>query len=251
MDPSEPQPIGKSLAAISARWLNPSPEDVARMENAKRAQEDRERAAIADKRQNAWNAFIGNRRQYADCSIRTWKFDGANMERQAVVLGAVKEFVECLQSTRDIGINALFYGPPGTGKDFLATAIIRVATLEHGHTASHLNGVDWFVRLRDSMDSESSKNESDLIKEACRPDWLVLSDPLPPVGDLTNYQASMLYRLIDERTSQRKPTIVTVNVANGEEAVKRMGGPTWDRIKHGAWVFPCNWPSFRKPVRTV
>lgn len=197
-------------------------------------------------------AFIGGRRIYESCRLDAWQFadDPTKSARQRVVIAAVQDYVAAIESHLDAGVGALFYGPPGTGKDFLATCIVRDACLVHGHSAKFLNGVDWFVTLRDAMDDDR-KSESALIRECVRPHWLILSDPLPPIGSLTNYQASMLYRLVDERTSQRRPTIVTINVFDSEEAVARMGGPTWDRLKQDTWVFACNWPSFRKPVRVI
>ena len=90
-----------------------------------------------------------------------------------------------------------------------------------------------------------------MIAELARPDVLCLSDPLPPVGALTQFQATMLYRLVDARYSRGVPTICTVNVADDAEADERMGVPTWDRLCHGAWKLHCAWPTYRRPAREV
>lgn len=204
-------------------------------------------------REDRFAAFVGDRRGYADCKFHGWTYaeDATVAARQRVVLNAATEFASTIDICRNESIGALFYGPPGTGKDYLATCLIRAACMSFGHRARYVNGVEWFVALRDSMDSDR-QTEGAIIREVTKPDWIVLSDPLPP-GDspLTSYQAQMLYRLVDERSAQGKPTIVTVNVQDGEEATRRMGGATWDRLKHRSWVFKCNWPSFRKPLRVV
>jgi DNA replication protein DnaC len=240
-----------SFAAVLDRIGNPPPDAEARNQEILAARARVDEAAEHDRRASNWRAFIGDRRQYASCSLDGWKFDPAYKSQQAKIVNGVADYIAGLPTNAKAGVNVLFYGPPGTGKDFLATCIIREAIQRHGHTAAFINGIDLFLKLRGTFGDESRRNESDVIHEAIRPQWSVLSDPLPPVGNLTDYQAAMLYRLMDERSSQLKPTIVTVNVENGDEAMKRMGAPTWDRIKHGAWTFACNWPSYRKPARVV
>lgn len=212
---------------------------------------ERQREAERDelrRRRESFDSFIGDRQRYRLCELS--EFDcrppGDTAKRKA--LEGVMEFIGELSDHRDSGTGALFYGPPGTGKDHLATCIIRAACLQHGHTAKYLNGIDWYGEIRDAM-NDDRRTEKALMAECVRPDWLVLSDPLPPIGDLTVHQAGMLFRLMDARQSANKPTIVTVNVENGAEAVKRMGGATWDRMKDGVWVFPCAWPTFRKPAK--
>lgn len=192
--------------------------------------------------------FIGSRVRYRTCQLDHWTFAESHETQQRAVLEGVREYVNHLPVNRDEGVGALFYGPPGTGKDHLATRIVREACLEFGQSAKYVNGVDWFGAIRDSMDDDR-KSEASLLKECTRPDWLVLSDPLPPIGNLTVFQAGMLYRLIDARNAEGKPTIVTVNVADGNEATTRMGAPTWDRLKDRAWVFACSWSSYRRPSR--
>jgi DNA replication protein DnaC len=246
-----PSRISGTLDALREKWTaEPTAEELERERiRQERIARDAEQRRLVE-RNAKWIAFIGNRTTYGTVSLASWKFDEQHAERQRVVVGAVREFCADVGLHRSAGVGALFYGPPGTGKDHLATAIIRAACLNHGHTARYCNGVEWFVALRDSMD-DAGKSEASLVKELCAPDWLVLSDPLPPVGDLSAYQAQMLYRAVDERYVRGMPTIVTINVKDGEEATKRMGGSTWDRLRGDAWVFPCNWPSHRKPARLI
>ena len=200
------------------------------------------------RRNQLYAEYIGRRTRYSQCRLEQWKFSPDYQTQQHSVVGGVREFVGELSKNRSEGVGALFYGPPGTGKDHLATCIIRAACLDHGQTARFVNGVDWFGAIRDLMDDDR-KSEASLLAECSRPDWLVLSDPLPPIGNLTSFQSGMLYRLVDARNYEGKPTVVTVNVADGNEATARMGAPTWDRLKEQAWIFPCAWPSFRKPAR--
>jgi DNA replication protein DnaC len=69
--------------------------------------------------------------------------------------------------------------------------------------------------------------------------------------ELTPFQASMLYRLVDARYVRGKPTIVTVNVNDDAEGDRRMGEATWDRLCHDSWKVFCDWPTHRKPAREI
>jgi DNA replication protein DnaC len=234
-----------TMAAIHARLLQePSEAEQAAWVQ---AEAENERKREAAKRQGLFGDFIGDRRQYEDCSFGGWK---VTHTAQKPIVAALGDYCDSLLVHYRAGEGCVFYGPPGTGKDYLATIVAREACLSHGICCRYINGMELFVRLRDSMENERT-SEVGIVNECVTCGFLIVSDPLPPTGDLTSYQASMLYRVIDDRNSRRLPTIVTLNVSSGEEAIRRMGGATWDRIRHNAWAFACNWPSFRKPARVI
>lgn len=142
----------------------------------------------------------------------------------------------------------ILYGPVGTGKDHLAFALCR-SVIKSGRTVRWVNGQSWFGAVRDAM--ETDRSEASLVGDLAKPQLVCLSDPLPPVGALTQHQTTMLYRLIDARYAKGLPTICTLNVADDEEADLRMGPATWDRLCHGAWKLKCMWPTYRTPAREV
>jgi len=181
---------------------------------------------------------------YAEAAVANWR---AETERQKQVRAAVVEDCRSIAERVKACEGVLLYGPVGTGKDHLAMGIAKAACLA-GLAVRWLRGQEWFGSLRDAMDSD--KTERDIFRGlAC--DVLVLSDPLPPMGALTQYQASMLYRLIEDRYAHGGVIVATVNVANDEEADSRMGAQTWDRLKDRSWMIRCEWKSFRKPTRVV
>lgn len=186
---------------------------------------------------------VGSR--YAKCSLESFK---ATTDLQRRVLAQVREYGSTLKERYAACEGLVLYGPVGTGKDHLAYTLATLVAKSGGYVRWQ-NGQAWFGLVRDAMDKHTS--EESIIESFQRPDLLVLSDPLPPVGDLTQHQATMLYRAIDARYSHGKITITTVNVADDDEADKRMGAATWDRICDGAWKLFCNWPSNRKPAREV
>lgn len=187
--------------------------------------------------------------RYASCTLGTFK---ATTPRQREVIKAVGEYTDLLRDAWE-STGLVLYGPVGTGKDHLAMAVARIAIEQIGKRVAWVNGQTWFGNLRDSIDKGTP--EASMIGQLATPDLLVLSDPLPPAmgkGDeLTPYQSSMLYRLVDARYSRGQVTVVTVNVNDDREADRRMGTPTWDRLCHGAWKVRCNWPSYRKVAREV
>ncbi len=178
--------------------------------------------------------------RYRGCTLDSFV---VKEQQQRKVVKALVDYI-----SDDCRENVILYGPVGTGKDHLAFALCKSA-IKSGRAVSWINGQKWFGIVRDAMDTD--KSEASLVAELARPDVLCLSDPLPPVGALTQFQATMLYRLIDARYSKRLPTICTINVANDAEADERLGAATWDRLTHGAWKLHCEWETYRQPARVV
>jgi DNA replication protein DnaC len=143
------------------------------------------------------------------------------------------------------GRSITLFGPWGTGKDFLVSALMRMAVLDVGLSGKWVNGQDFYGRVRDSMD-DGGERESKIVKDLVSPDILAISDPVPPKGDVSGFQQSILYRAIDGRYRNCKATWVTMNVASHKEAVERMGGAAVDRLTQDGLAAYCNWPSFRQ-----
>lgn len=195
---------------------------------------------IAD-RWRAWcdiAARLGKR--YTGCTLSSFMVDEIEEKRRAVA--AVNGYVSDFTYRVGRGEGAVFFGPPGTGKDHLMVAMIREAC-KSGYACEWINGLDFFGGMRDRIDGETS--EARFLGQFARPDILAISDPLPPWGALTEFQAATLFRLIDRRYRDCKPIWVTINVATGAEASDRLGAAVVDRLKERALVVHCNWPSYR------
>lgn len=213
------------------------------LQRAEREAREAQRAELrrkAELRERFHAVLLAAGQRYRECSLENF---ACVQPQQRKVISALREYV-----AKDCPESVILYGPVGTGKDHLAFAVCRHA-IDSGKTVSWMNGQKWFGLVRDAMDTDRS--EASLVAEFTRPDVLCLSDPLPPVGPLTQFQATMLYRLVDARYSRGVPTICTLNIANDTEADERMGAATWDRLCHDAWRLSCNWPSYRRPSRDV
>ena len=230
-------------AAMPARELTPD-ELAAREETEKRM-------ALAEQRSRRQGMLAvlcddaGQR--YSECSFSTFRILNS---KQQEALDTAKTYADTVVERIANRESLLFYGPCGTGKDHLAFAVCRTAILQSGRSVRWINGQDWFGDIRDEMGDEGITERRSLAR-LCVADLLVASDPLPPIGPLTQHQCTMLYRLVNARWCHGKPTIMTINVANDEEADSRLGVPTWDRLCDGAWMVHCNWQSYRKPARIV
>lgn len=187
---------------------------------------------------------------------------------QQNALDALVEYAKDYPQRRRNGAGIVLTGPCGTGKDFSLIALAHDVLARHcagreknteyfGMTEitptvsiSWLNGSRFFSELRDGMDNNDF-DEQGYLKHFIKTDVLILSDPVPPLGQLTPYQASMLYMLVDSRYCYCRPTWVTLNVGSAAEAIERLTAPIIDRLKHGALCINCNWPSYRKAGQNV
>ena len=178
----------------------------------------------------------------------TWEqYETHHHYKQPEVLEAVQAWARGF--TPDRGEGLLLWGPVGTGKDHLALAAVRTVLCHHDCSSWWQNGRDLAGEWRDRMDG--GETEKGLLATLTRRALLVISDPLPPMGELSNYQADMLYRVVRARTDSGLATICTVNVGSDAEADERMGAPTWDRLTQGAWKIHCDWPTHRTAAKVI
>lgn len=173
----------------------------------------------------------------------------AKTASQKEVLATVQEWANTFPERSTSAEGLVLYGPCGTGKDHLVFSAVRQVMIQHRKSAHWRNGRDLMGLIRDRITEE--KSEQDFIRYLTHSDILVISDPLPTMGELKEFQADMLYRIIENRYADAKITVMTLNVSDDSEADRRLGAATWDRVCDRAWKCFCNWPSHRKPARIV
>lgn len=223
--------LSRSMPQLTPEQLQRREAEIAERER------DREKYARADR----WLAFVRERgERYRDCRLQNFE---RTTEKQAAAVHLLTGYCESIGDRIADGEGIVLYGPKGTGKDHLLVAVCRAAFAAGKHLVWQ-NGMDLFGDIRDRMDSGDS--ERALVNRLVAPDVLYLSDPVPPLGNLSDFQSSMIFRILDGRYSRRKPTWCSVNVSKGSELETRMGAQNVDRLRDGALAIHCDWPSYRE-----
>lgn len=125
--------------------------------------------------------------------------------------------------------NSLFlYGNPGTGKTHQALGI-PAAVAQRGYPASYK-----FLRVVDYLDKQQNApfdTKEELYEQARDTRLLILDDLLAG----TEYKRSLsdLYRLLDARFTDERPTVITCNVS-GEALKEAVGDRLFDRLREDA-----------------
>ena len=191
-------------------------------------------------RQERWARLcrsLGSR--YATCTLAAYECE---CEAQRKVVERLRVFVSQFSQRCAAGEGLLFLGAAGTGKDHLAVACLRHAVLDCGLTAEHISGAQWYSRMRDRIGADAA--EGDQLKRLTSCGVLLISDPVPPRSELTQYQQQLLYAVVDERYRNLRPTWLTMN-ASGADVKRVLAEQIVSRLAHGAEVFVCDWPSYR------
>lgn len=244
--------LGRLTEARSLN-LTRSPEQEAAIEAATaeriRREQESERIRAQAARQRDWAELarkVG--RRYDSATFEG--FERKTAEQTAVV-DSLQQYAADFPDRLKAGQGVVLYGPRGTGKDHLAVATLRRCVLDHGATARWFDGQTFYGVMRDRIGEDAS--ESEVIRLLCDYDVLLISDPLPQAQDskLTDFQQSAIWRIVDRRYRDMKPTWVTLNVSGKEELEKRIGAQIADRLLDSSLCLKCNWPTYRKPAVVV
>ena len=124
---------------------------------------------------------------------------------------ARKQAWDFTQHFQDTFNNLFFYGHTGVGKTFLTHCIAR-EIIEQGHSVIYFSAYDLFDELA-KRTFHSYDNSPDLPDYVGECDLLIIDD----LGtELTNtFVQSRLFLLINERLTQKKPTIISTNLEIG------------------------------------
>jgi DNA replication protein DnaC len=210
--------------------------------------EVQERPSAEDvERRRKLNAIQGYTRElvqargarYADCTLGNFTCD---TDSQTAALLRLKDYCRDIKEHAANGTGVFLFGASGTGKDHLAMGVAKAFTYWTGKPVVWVSGAMLFEKLRDSFDGK--KTESEVLGRYTSASLLWLSDPIPVKGELTQYQAEALYRLVDERYNQRRPVLVTANIGpGGADAV--MGPAIARRLRESTVQVHCNWGQFK------
>jgi DNA replication protein DnaC len=156
-----------------------------------------------------------------------WSTIPDTLERHARIVGAeyaqhtLADFPTALQTrgieafrrfvTRDPVLYGLILkGDYGPGKTTFAAAAVRLWICA-GASVRWLQARDFFRQIRDTYD-EHGGAEGDVVDPVKAADLVVLDD-LGREGEATPHVLSVLHEVLDDRMRDRRPTIITTNLA--------------------------------------
>lgn len=113
----------------------------------------------------------------------------------------------------DAGNGLYLHGHRGTGKTTKACEILKAYVA--GHTsergwcsARFVSAPAWLDRMRDAYDRRGASAEEE-FERASRTGFLVLDDLGKFTSRVTDWAVGKIFRLVDERWSERRPTVFT------------------------------------------
>jgi len=137
--------------------------------------------------------------------------------------------------------NVVIYGTPGTGKDFLLASLLYAAT-DAGLRCEWHRGADLFAAFRrHQRRSEEGLSPRSLFHVPV----LAVSDPILPGADPEPWLLNDFFAVVDHRYRNGRPVWVTANADSEDELASKLTWQIWDRLRDGAVILPCFWPSHR------
>lgn len=145
---------------------------------------------------------------------------------------AAQEFCHnVIDNPHEIGL--LFSGSVGSGKTFLAAAIANVL-IEQQTKLLFLVVPDLLDELRATFDSKSETSEFDLLDIARTIPVLILDDL--GAHNYTDWTRNRLYSILNYRTNEQLPTIITTNLSF-DEIETFLGERTCSRLLQMCRIF--------------
>lgn len=205
-------------------------------------QDERSRALA----KQAWG-FLKSRigERLTGASFETYECYGSEFDQrlQRQCVAELRAYAKDIDGAVASGNGLLLYGRVGTGKDHLAYSVGKEAA-QAGFVVKWLNGESFYSEFRAC--GPDRNHEYEVVGEFVQPQILWLSDPLPDAGvQLTDWQRRCLYRVVDDRYRDKRPTIVTVNASSKDDLFTRLGHQIADRLWGSSVVVHMNWPSHR------
>ncbi len=134
----------------------------------------------------------------------------------------------------------LLCGRCGTGKDHLAVAAAKRIIEVHGACCHYATGAAIFREAKD-FDAGGLNLEKYTDRHV-----LILSDIVNASGGVSEFEAGVLYSILDARYRDQLPCVVSVNANGANDLDDRIGKRVADRLLHRATVTTFDWPSYRR-----
>lgn len=179
--------------------------------------------------------------RYARCTL-----DGFEITRpadQKPIINRLRRFAADMEPILRDGGGLILLGPEGTGKDHLHFALMRTAILDYGFTVEWHDGPQLQSDMRKAI---GAGKEPEIRSDLAKPQILVISDILPPAGDLSDWNIGILRDVIDRRYRDCKSTWLSANVLHIDDLEPKLTEPLVARLRDSSIVEVLQWPSHRQ-----
>jgi DNA replication protein DnaC len=168
----------------------------------------------------------------------------AETPEQTKALGIVRSFAEDFDRHARAGSTLILSGKPGTGKSHLACAAIQaIAPKRFG---MYVTTMGLIRMVRETWRKGSERTEADVLDDLARVDLLVIDEVGVQYG--TEGEKVILFEILDQRYSYRKPSILLTNLGAPDFKLF-IGDRIHDRLRETGRFVPFEWESYRAKAR--
>lgn len=176
--------------------------------------------------------------------FQEYNFDNfiENDDRDKINKKAMFDYAINFDNNLKNGSSIILSGTIGTGKTHLSCAVANYIIKNLNKTALFLNTIDAFGKIKATYSKKSEITEIDALNQFIDVDLLILDEFGVQYG--TEAEKMILFRIINKRYENLKPTILITNLATAE--LKKIDERVFDRMRHNGLLLVFNGESKRK-----
>ncbi len=167
-------------------------------------------------------------------SVLPRRYRGVSFERppvsteiDAVVIRAVRDYVQTIDAELDAGRGLWFMGPVGTGKTTLAMLVAKYA-LQAGRSVAIYSLPRLLAEIRETYESDAQRTYTELVARLEAVDLLQIDDL--GAERTSPWVLEQLYSLVNARYETRRAIVITTNLVDPEALCEQVGARTASRL---------------------
>jgi len=168
----------------------------------------------------------GVQARYSSCTLGNFN---TALPKQKVAHKWASDYAYKFDQVLESGRSHTLIGNNGTGKTHLCVAIMRHVLLKGG-TARYVSCLNLLARFKATFGDRAIETDRVVFADYVMPDLLVV-DEIGRHGD-SDYDRAALFRVIDHRYQNCKPTLLVTNLPAADYA-NMMGVSLLDRMREG------------------